>query len=96
MADKTTNTEESVEETKVEKAPAKTKKPAKEKVSFFKKIGTCFKENKAETKKIVWFGKAQTIRTTIVVLVALIVCSAAISLLDIGFSSVITTLAKIF
>ena len=96
MADKTTNTEEAVEESKVEKAPAKAKKPAKEKVPFFKKIGTFFKENKAELKKIVWFGKSQTIRTTVVVLIALVICSAAISLLDIGFSAVISTLSKIF
>ncbi len=96
MADKTNKTEAlETSETKVEKTPAKAAKPVKEKVSFFKKIGTFFKENKAELKKIVWYGKNQTIRTTVVVLVALVICSAAISLLDLGFSSVISMLSRL-
>jgi len=96
MADKINKTEEAAEkETKVEKTPAKTAKPAKEKVPFTKKVASFFKENKAELKKIVWFSRSQTIRTTIVVLVAMVICSAAVSILDFGFSSVISALSKL-
>ena len=96
MADKTKKTEETeVKDSKVEKAPAKAAKPAKDKVPFTKKVGTFFKENKAELKKIVWFSKSQTIKTTAVVLVAMLICSAAVSLLDIGFASVISALSKL-
>lgn len=97
MADKTNKTEslEKKAEAKVQKTPAKGSKPAKEKVPFTKKVSTFFKENKAELKKIVWYGRSQTIRTTLVVLVAMIICSAVISLLDFGFASVISALSRL-
>ncbi len=91
MADKNNQTEEVVKknETKVEK----TKAPKKDKVPFTKKIGTFFRENRAELKKIVWYSRSQTVKTTIVVLVCMVICSAAISLLDFGFASVISFLS---
>ena len=93
MADKTNKTEEAaLKESKKAEKPAK---PAKEKGAFFKKIALFFRENKAELKKIVWYGKSQTVKTTGVVLVAMVICSAAVSLLDFGFSSVISALSRL-
>ena len=59
------------------------------------KISTFFKGLFSELKKIVWFGKKQTAKSTGLVVVSLIVVSALISLIDLGFNSVIMWLGSL-
>ena len=76
-------------------APEKEVKADKKKVAKSSKPGLgeklkkFFKDNKSELKKIVWYGKKQTIKSTGLVLVCLIVVSAVISVLDLGLSNLI-------
>ncbi len=62
---------------------------------MFKSIGKFFKDCKSEMKKIVWFSRKQTIRSTILVIVVLVVCSAIICTLDFGFSNGLVALGKL-
>lgn len=71
-------------EEKPEKKKSKSNKPG---LGF--KIKKFFKDNKSELKKIVWYGKKQTIKSTGLVIVSLVIVSAVISLLDIGLSRLI-------
>lgn len=50
------------------------------------KIGKFFKDLKSEFKKIVWPSWDQTKRSSIVVIVSIIIAGVAIFLLDLGFS----------
>ena len=85
----------------VSAADAKTEKrdkPAKaksDKPSFFKRIGKFFRDYKSELKKIVWFSKEETLRSTLLVIIVLVVCSAVISGLDFGFSHLVNWLASL-
>ena len=78
-----------------DKAAKKADKPAKEKVSLGARISKFWREYKSEMKKIVWFSRKDTINSTILVLVSIIVCSAVISLLDYGFSSALMAIGKL-
>lgn len=81
--------------TEVAEVKKEAKKPAKSnKVPFTAKIGNFFRACKSELKKIVWYSKKDTFNSTLLVVIVLIVCSAAISLLDYGFSQAIKLLAK--
>lgn len=51
------------------------------------KITKFFKDYKSEFKKIVWPSKEDTLRMSVVVIVAIVVASVAIFLLDLGFSN---------
>ena len=75
-----------------EKAPAKVKK---DKVSIFKKLGKFFRECRSEMKKIVWYSREQTIRSSIVVIVFIIIIGVIVSALDFGFSKCLNLLAGI-
>ena len=77
-------------------AKSEKKDQKKNKVSFFSKIGKFFREIRSELKKVVWFGRKQTINSTILVVVAMIVSSLVISILDYGFSNAIMALGKLF
>ena len=68
----------------VKKKETKTRKPG-----FGSKLKKFFKDNKSELKKVVWYGKKQTIKSTGLVIVSLVVVSAVISLLDLGLSNLI-------
>ena len=80
---------ESVENVKADKT-AKSDKP-----SVWRRLGKFLKDCKSELKKIVWFSKEQTIKSTAVVIVVLVVCSAVISGLDVGFSKLVNWLATL-
>lgn len=54
-----------------------------------------FKDYKSELGKVSWYGRKQTIKSTGVVLVALIAVGAAISLLDLGFSHLIVWIGSL-
>ncbi len=80
---------------------AKSEKKAKEKKpSKFspKKIGKAiakfFKDLKGETKKIVWPGRKMVIKSTGVVLAAILVVGAGIWILDFALSGAITLLGE--
>lgn len=80
---------------------AKSEKKAKEKKpSKFspKKIGKAiakfFKDLRGETKKIVWPGRKMVIKSTGVVLAAILVVGAGIWILDFALSGAITALGK--
>lgn len=52
-------------------------------------VGTFLKEVKEELKKVNWATKDETIGTTVVVLVLVILLSAFIGVVDIGLSKII-------
>lgn len=54
--------------------------------NWLKKI---FKDYKSELKKIVWASKDFTVKSTIVVIVCLLVCAGVIGLLDVGLNALI-------
>ncbi len=95
MADveKVTETEVSEKETKVK--DEKKKSPKSNKPGFGERVKKFFKDYKSELKKIVWFGKKQTIKSTGVVIVALVIVSAVVSLLDIGLNALIMEIGKL-
>ena len=93
MSEVENKTEAEVTEEVVETAAKETKvKDDKKKASKDRKPGlgskikNFFKNNKSEMKKISWYGKAQTAKSTGVVLVVLIAASVAIGLIDLGLS----------
>lgn len=92
MADIENKTEAANE---TEKKPAKKAADKKGKVPFRKKIGKFFRDYKSEMKKIVWYGRKQTINSTILVVITLIITSAIICALDFGFSSGLIALGKL-
>ena len=65
------------------------KKAKSDKPGLWAKIRKFFKDLKSEFKKVVWYGRKQTIKSTALVIVCLVVVSAVVSLIDIGLSSVI-------
>ena len=50
----------------------------------------------SERKKIVWFPWNQTVKSTLVALIVVVICAAAIGLLDFAFSKGLIALGKIF
>lgn len=59
------------------------------------KIKNFFKNNKSEIGKISWFGKKATLKSSAVVIIALLAVSIVVGLLDLGLSSLIMWLGKI-
>ena len=62
------------------------KKEGKEKLGFFAKIAKFFRDYKSEFKKLVWPTRQQLVKNSAVVLVSVIVCGAALALLDFGLN----------
>ena len=75
---------------KADKKAEKAKKP-----SLISRIGKSLREYKSEMKKVVWYGKTQTLKSTGLVIVCLVVVSAVISLLDLGLSNLILWLGSL-
>ena len=63
-------------------------------IIFREKIAKFLRVYKSEWKKIVWLPWDQTRKSTLVVLVVLIVCAAVICLLDLGLFKGITALIQ--
>ncbi len=59
------------------------------------KIKNFFKNNKSEMKKISWYGKAQTAKSTGVVIVVLLIASVAIGLIDLGLSKLLMWIGQL-
>ena len=75
-------------------------KPVKKKgESIFKRIGGAlqkfWREYKSELKKIVWYDRKSTIRSTFVVLVSILVSAVFLGILDFGFAQGIMALGKL-
>jgi len=75
------------------------KKPAKAKPSFFKRagewLGRFFRENKSELKKIVWYDRKSTIKSSVIVVVAILISALFLGILDFGFSQGLMALGKL-
>jgi preprotein translocase subunit SecE len=73
--------------------------PAKKVGNFFVKIGKAiakfFKDLKGETKKIVWPGRHMVLKSTGIVLAAILVIGAVIWLLDFAVSGAVKGLSNI-
>ncbi|MEG1879269.1 MAG: preprotein translocase subunit SecE [Pseudoflavonifractor sp.] len=88
-------------EVKAEK-PAKAAKTGdkkdekKSKPGFFKRIGKWFKEMKSELKKVQWPGWKQTMKSTGIVIVCVIVVGVFIWLFDALAHAVINALIALF
>ena len=67
--------------------------PVKEKKNFGQRIKKFFKDYRSELKKIVWPTRAQVIKNTGVVLVAIIFISAVVGVLDLLFGLGISALS---
>ena len=63
-------------------------------IIFREKVAKFLRVYKSEWKKIVWLPWDQTKKSTLVVLVVLIVCAAVICLLDLGLFEGITALIQ--
>ena len=80
-------------EAKVKDEKKKTSKDRKP--GLGSKIAGFFKNNKSEMKKISWYGKTQTAKSTGVVLVVLIIASVAIGLIDLGLSKLLMWIGQL-
>ena len=59
------------------------------------KISSFFKNNKSEMKKISWYGKAQTMKSTGVVIVVLVAASVVLGLIDLGLSNLLAWIGQL-
>lgn len=92
-------TEETVVATEVKVTEKKSKKAFEEKPGFFvrlrEKLKKFWKNYKSELKKITWYSRKQTLYSTLLVLVCIIVAATFVGILDYGFSMAIEGLGKI-
>ena len=65
-------------------------------IVFREKVGKFFRVYKSEVKKIVWLPWDQTKKSTLVVLVILLISAAAICLIDLGLSKGFLAFLKLF
>ena len=96
MADEIKDTEVVAQST-TDKAEAKAKKPAKKaKKAKSHKVATYLKDLKSELNKITWYSRKDTINSTILVCVVMVLFAAVIALVDYLFGSGIGLLGGIF
>ena len=60
------------------------------------KVKSLVREYESEVKRITWFSWKDTKKSTVVVLIALVVCAAVISLLDLGLAEGILAFIGLF
>ena len=72
------------------------KKKKSDKPSLFSRIAAFFRSIKSEVKKISWSPASDVRKNTIVVLIVLVVCVAALFVVDYVFHEGIVALGKIF
>ena len=78
-------------ETKPQKKEKKAQKP-----SLLKRIGGFFRSIKSELGKVVWFSREQTFRSSVVVILSILIFSLFIGALDYGFSQGLRWLGGLF
>jgi preprotein translocase subunit SecE len=71
------------------KAPASTPAPAKPKDNIFTKSAQFLREVKVELKKVTWPSRKQTVGSTVVVIVLVMLISLFLGVVDFGISSLI-------
>ncbi len=77
------------------KSPKKDKKPSKfSPKNIGKGIARFFKDLRGETKKIVWPGRKMVIKSTGIVLAAILVIGAGIWVIDLAVSGAVTAMNK--
>lgn len=79
-------------ETKTAKSKPQTKQAKKQKEH---KVRNFFRDLKAEMKKITWYSKAETLKSSALVIVIVVVVAAVLGLVDWGFSSLIALMSSI-
>ena len=52
------------------------------KLNFFSRIGKFFRDQKGETKKIVWPSKKQVVNNTIIVIIAIVLFAVIVGVFD--------------
>jgi len=70
---------------KIEKTEKKPVKVKEEKPTLSARIGRWFREMRSELKKVVWPTRKQLINNTLIVIVAVVIVSAVIGLMDLVF-----------
>lgn len=64
-------------------------------IKYRAKVAKFFREYKSEIKRIVWLPWDQTKKSTLVVLIAMVICATVICLLDLGLGQGILALIKL-
>ena len=96
MAEEKDTAVEKAKDTAVEKAKTtKPDKPKKPKTPLKEKIASFIREYKSEMKKIVWFSKENTIKSSIFVIISLIICAALLGVIDFALSKAIMAIGSI-
>ncbi len=72
------------------------KAPKETKPSVWSRIGKWFKSLKSECNKISWASWKSVRSNSIIVIVCIIIFSAVLAILDLGFGEAISGLSKIF
>ena len=86
-------------EEKKSAAPATAKQAVKktdEKLGFFKRIGKWFRDMKSELKKVVWPTPRQTMKSTAVAVVMMLICAVVLWGFDSAAQAVVKALINIF
>lgn len=95
MADEIKKTEET--EKAVEAGDKKaSKKPAKKEKVKSHKVSSYLKDLKSELRKITWYSRKDTVNSTALVCVIMVVFAAVIALVDYLFGSGIALLGNLF
>ncbi|MBR6725636.1 MAG: preprotein translocase subunit SecE [Clostridia bacterium] len=79
----------------VSTAKAETKKQKKNRVTFRERIAKGWRDYKSEMKKIVWFNREQTFKSSVIVIVSILICAICVGALDIAFSRLLELLASL-
>ena len=94
MADLDKNND--VKNEKSEKKPAaNTSVKKKDKTPLIEKVKRFLREYRSELKKIVWYGPKQTAKSTVLVVITIVLAAACIGGFDFLFSNLLTTLGRI-
>ena len=95
MADEKKKAVAKADTSETAKSPKKEKKPSKlSPKNIGKGIARFFKDLRGETKKIVWPGRKMVIKSTGIVLAAILVIGAGIWLIDLAVSGAVTAVNK--
>ena len=76
------------------KSPAKKAKSQAPKVSIFQKSKQFLREVKVELKKVTWPSRKETLASTAVVLILVIIVAAFLGVVDIGLTKFISLLIR--
>ncbi len=82
---------------KLPEASAAKEKKVEKKPNFFvraiSRVKKFFKDYSSELKKVVWLSRSDVRKNSTIVIVSVVVCAAAIGIVDLAFSSAIKWIA---